>query len=328
MFRVTSKIFIGEGSKRVQMDFCHEISVKSSVETLTDTAKVIIPRLLKWEGKDVAGGDDPLFKRGQKIEIWAGYDFNLRQIFKGYIVRVKTKTPIELECEDEMFKLKEHTVSFSLENASLDAILAKTIPSGVKYETTLKVNVGKFKTKGGAVSSAQVLEYLRKNYGIFSRFHEGVLYVGLNYVPSLRKDVKFQFQKNIVSDDLQYNREEDVKIKLTAVSINDNKKIEVTVGDPDGEVRTKYYYNIDKGTLQKFAERDVSRLRYEGYKGKFETFFEPFVRAGDGAEINDPKKIHEDGTYLIKTVEYKIGVSKGAKQEITLDRKISDTLDK
>lgn len=46
-------------------------------------------------------------KRGDAVKVWLGYDDRNELAFAGYVKEVGFKTPVVLECEDEMFKLKQ-----------------------------------------------------------------------------------------------------------------------------------------------------------------------------------------------------------------------------
>src|SRR5687767_1349479 len=99
MKRLTCNVEIGT-SPKYRFKNVAELVVKSSYEYLTDTAEIIVPRKLEFAGKTIAS-DNGLFKRGDKVTIYAGYDFVLKEIFRGYLVDVKPGTPISFRCEDE-----------------------------------------------------------------------------------------------------------------------------------------------------------------------------------------------------------------------------------
>ena len=99
----------------------------------------------------------------------------------------------------------------------------------------------------------------------------------------------------------------------------DNSKIEVEVGDTEGDVRTLHFYNLAKAELEKIAEESIKTLRYDGYSGSFLTFGQPMVNHGDIVEIED-LKYNRAGQYLVKRVLRTFG-AQGYRQKIYLDRK-------
>jgi hypothetical protein len=137
------------------------------------------------------------------------------------------------------------------------------------------------------------------------------------------KRAKLIFQEDIIEDDLEYLKRDELTFKVKAISmLENNKKIEIEVGDPSGEQRTITKYNLSKEELKKVAEREIETLRYEGFRGKFKTFLQPVMYHGDEIELIDKDLPERNGVYLIEGVDYEIGVS-GYFQIITLGAKIS-----
>ena len=160
----------------------------------------------------------------------------------------------------------------------------------------------------------------------------------------------FGFQENIISDDLEYRRLDDIRIGVKAFSVNEvelettrkdgkkkkkKKRISVFVtkdlkGNPiianeetfEGEKRTLYLWNIkSENELFKQAAANLNRYYYEGFYGSFTTFGLPFVKHGDNAVIRDNILPERNGTYKIKSVKYTFGQS-GFRQEIELDIRV------
>lgn len=308
-------------------DFVNQVDINSSWDMLTDTATIIIPKKITFEGKPIVSGSNSLFKRGDKVEINLGYGNNLNKVFTGYISAIKPKLPIEISCDDEMYILKQETISRkTYSSITLKNLLGDIVGPLLPYETNFDLTLQNFRISN--VTIAQVLDELRKLYGVVSFVREGKLYVGFAYLEKLRKEKKFDFQENIASHELEYRRIDDIKIKVKAVSIftdEKKKKIEIDLGDPDGEQRTLNYYNKSESELKKIAEEELKKLKYEGYFGYFEAFGEPFVRHSDLVNIVDKKVPEREGKYLVKSVNYLFGID-GYRQKIQLDRKISSQL--
>lgn len=91
-------------------DFVNEIDINSSWDMVTDTATIIIPKKLSFQGKPIVAGSDSLFKRGDPVEIKLGYSDRLNTVFTGYISALKPKLPIEISCDDEMYLLKKKII--------------------------------------------------------------------------------------------------------------------------------------------------------------------------------------------------------------------------
>ena len=101
MYVLCSKIEI-KSKKTWLFDKIVSVEVVRDTESLTDTCVVELPRKVKWQGESTI----PI-GRGDEITVWLGYDGNLQLAFRGFITAVGTKNPVRIECEDEMFKLKQ-----------------------------------------------------------------------------------------------------------------------------------------------------------------------------------------------------------------------------
>lgn len=310
----------------IEFSFVNSIEIESSYEDLTDTCKITIPRKLQFEGKNLFVGDNPIFKRGDKIEVKIGYVPNLTTVFRGYIKKVSGNIPTFLECEDEMYLLKQTKITYPTggngkSNATiknlLDAIL--TIP----YNLIDDLPLGSITfTK---VSVARVLDELKKQYGLFSYFVDGKLHIGFANDASRTKEAEFKMEEVVInSDDLEWQNEADMKIGVTAINMTlDNVKTEVTSGDPDGDQKTYHYTGLTTTELQKIADKTVIDFKYTGFKGNLETFGEPVLYHGDRCNITSVKLPERNGTYLIKKVTRNYSVGGGNKQIFNLGIKVA-----
>ena len=296
--------------------------VKSTWEYLTDVCTIDVPRKFNWLGKTVAKGE-ALFKRGDKVELKAGYDGKLNTVFIGYIRDIfPNDAVIKFVCEDEMFLLKKGSITKSYEKVNLKQLLTEVLPTGTKFDA-VNIDLGKLRIK--QATPAQVLDMLRKDYGLNSFFREGKLYVGLAYWDK-GKSIRYEvWNGNVLSegiDNLRFQKEEDVKIKIVAISLNENNtKTQVEVGDSDGETRTLHYYNLSEKDLKKIANEQLPKFKFTGYVGSFKSFFEPFPRHGDVAIIKDSQNPDRNGNFSIKQVDYTFGMGEeeGLLTEIFID---------
>ncbi len=215
----------------------------------------------------------------------------------------------------------------NLDNLDVGIVLAATLPPGVPF-TSPAANLGKFRIET-PTTSAKVLEAIRDTYGLYSRFlPDGTLSVGFPYdveqVATAGAPV-LEFGRNIIDDtNLFFQREEDQLVKLLAVSIfSDNSKIEVEVGDPNGEQRTLYVYEVPATDLRTYATNQLSRFKYKGYTGSLTLFAEPKVTVGEAVEIRNPEFPEKDGFYLVRSVTTRFGANGGV-QEVELDVKIDE----
>jgi hypothetical protein len=357
----------------------HEASGSLTWNHLTDTFKIVLPRniyfldestktKISWKNEPVYGTSDkvPLIMRGDKISIDLGYsyfkptqeaEFDRTEIvnetvnrFNGYITKIRSDSPIEITCEDNMFALKQTVVenktwnvdgkTYTLETMLKEMLFNSTYPGVSQFNIktdNYKHSIQKFYTQG--FTMAQVLDDLRKNYHLESFFVGNELRCGvIRYYPETRVTHAFDFMRNIASDDLEYQRADDMRIgiiaksieKVELVSTNSKGKLKtkheqltVTVGDKDGELRTLFFWGAGTmANLKTLAEAKLPFIKYEGFRGSFTTFGLPKVNHGDAVQLRDETYPEKNGTYLVKSVEPMSGVGNGLKQRISLDIRI------
>jgi hypothetical protein len=310
-----SQIILGSG---FQWDFVTETETTSTWKQFTDTTIVKMPRKVLHVLK--AGKLELAAKRGDTIVIKHGYNGELKEVFNGYISFVKPTVPVELMGEDEMFMLKQRSVtpaSFPTVNVSDPELTESSVSVAdilkhigiTNYSLLGDISfLGSFEIGADIKNAAQVLEKLKTTLSMPSFFREGVLVIGKQYDPARAKKVQFEFGWNIISHSLEYRRKDEIKLKVKATShLTDGSKLEVTVGDSDGEERTLNFYNLTTEELKAAATNEMEQLKYDGYRGKFTAFGEPFVRHGDIVELSDPEEQEKDGKYFVDKVVYKCG---------------------
>lgn len=302
----------------------NEVTITKSFDTQTQTAKVVLPRNMKYKNKNIYEGDDALLKRGDKIELFAGYEPNLSLRFSGYISKINNNVPIELLCEDEMFLLKQKQApNVSHKSISLRSFMDEILKGTNTKVEALDAQLGQIRTQNASIG--KVLQVLRNDYGLYSYFINGTLYVGLPFQTNLAKEQVFLFERQMIRDgmDLIYLKKDDVKVQIKGVIIgSDNSKNEYAYGDTDGELRTIFQYGGTKKELDQKAQSFLEQMNYTGYYGSFTTFLEPQVKPGDHAIIDSYIYPERKGTYIIKAVETSFGVN-GGRQRIELERRIS-----
>jgi hypothetical protein len=327
---LVARIFFPEaaragGPPRPAFEVRRVVSVKtsSSWRNLTGLATVQVAGRWLFQQQQVAIRE--WLRRGDRIEIELGYNYTLVQEFVGYVTDVKPGVPVTISCEDEMYHLKRYSVKVSYAGVRLPKLLADICPPGTKIDA-LDTDLGAFKAGNGA-TVAKVLEKLKEMYGFVSYFRAGVLYCGKVYQESsTAQSVPFNFLKGglgaVLEDQLEYRRAEDLHVIVEATSHQlKGKDLKVSVGDVtelDAERRTLQYFNLDsEADLKARAQRDVDKLKVEGYKGSFSTYGLPSVQHGGVASLSNSNYPERDGHFFIDSVE-KSFERGGYRQEITL----------
>lgn len=350
MLRLYPQItFTKKNGSQYIFPFVTECETEESYENLTDMFKITMPRNLKIQDKPLFSGASPIFERGDRVRVELGYFPTLRNVFEGWISDIGAKIPVEITCEDDMWLLKNTNITYpskkyiqlvylSKKNGkprkrpkvispsiTLKQLLDNILPADIEYaEPVLDVTLGQFRVSNASVS--EVLAKIKSEYGLFSYFRSGLLYVGL---ASNAKDTaiqEFEFENTIIDDsDLQYQLAKDISIKVVAKLMGLNNTFEeVEVGDTDGAQRSVFMYWDGKGikpNLKEFATLKLNEAKYDGYQGSFETFGEPYVRHGDIARLTSKKLPERNGDYLIVSVKRTFGMG-GYRQFIELGAKV------
>lgn len=303
-------------SQYLEFDFVAKLEIEKGRTALTNTCKIYMPR--KWK---LAHTQDinTVLKRGSKVVVKLGYDGDLRTEFTGYIARLGAKTPTEIICEDEMWNLKQNSFTKSWQKVSLKEL----IDFVYKGETRLAdLQLGAFTIKDQ--STAQVLEALKK-FALQAYFDSNSVLVVDFAGSTLPKPVEvfYDFSKNIIDNDLEYKRKEDIRIKVKGISKQPNgKKLEFIFGDADGDLRTLNYINLAQTELQKIVKKEIDKLKQDGFSNGFTSFGLPYAEPGYYAVLNDDQYPERNGSYLIEAVTISTGTD-GFRRKIKLERKIA-----
>lgn len=319
MLRLTCDITIGQE----RFDYVNEVQIISAWKNLTDTAVIKLPRNLVTRDNMKIGEQ---VKVGQAVEIKLGYDLKTATRFKGYVDTIGAATEIvEIKCQDEMWNLKQGSISKSWETADIETVLShiKTEVKGLTCKVSGdNLKLGPLTIEG--LSPARILQKLKDDYSVYSFFRDGELIVGVPYAQTPQPGIVFEYGKNVISwKGLSYKDEADVKAKVKIINAKpDGTKEESLKGDSGGEERTLHYYNLSKADLDKHAETILKQMKYSGYRGKFTVFGEPQVNHGDVANIKDKRVDGREGDYYIDGVDTSFS-SSGMRQAITLGPKAS-----
>ena len=407
------------------IDSVNEVQIKSSWKDLTSTAHVVLPKNVAVQNLDGSQfnlidkptyipvvGTTPVLLRGDQIKIELGYRYqNSNNIwveqynteFKGWVAKINPKTPLEIECEDNMYLLKQaqcpnmvfparkynvqSIINYLLLNptqitdtSSSGYVFQKKvlIPqlaqiqqfNGVGASLNIATNVGDFRTVNDTVAS--VLMRLRKDYKLECFFRptlqngipvdfnslycSGIVYYPDDYYNVANGQftpVAYGFQQNITDNgqNLLYQRNDDIRLGIKAYSVGKyelnatnsaggtttkSQRLEVVVGDKDGDLRTQYFFpstntspSLDLAALTTLATQRLNKLKYEGWRGSFESFGLPYVQHGMCVSINDSVAsgnlvfgnqnltLERGGVYMVKGTEVRFGMN-GFRRKIDL----------
>jgi hypothetical protein len=298
----------------------NEIEFESSWKETTDRGKLIIPRNLKFFDKRPVR---ELFKRGDKISVYMGYHGfdNVSQLeFEGYISKVSSGFPIEIEFEDEMYHIRKLPVHLSTPNITLKELFQKMCP-GYELDILEKVQMGAIRLVNTQVGP--VLEKIQQDWGLYTFMRNGVITCG-KYYDNTYDQVSFDLERECVSHSLNYHLKDEISILIKAISTLPNGvKLEANpVGDKDGNERTLSYFNIkDKSELERLARLDYEKYKQDKFEGSFTTFGYPPVKHGMKCKLTSTLYPEREGIYYVESIQKSFGMN-GFRQDVTLGDKV------
>lgn len=370
-------------------NFAHEFEASDNWKSLTNNGSITLPKNVYV--KDAAGkpvplsgtniniggfsSTDPLFLRGDQVTIKWGYAYYdkrgnevspMTTIFTGYISQVTSKKPIELELEDNMFILKRKQAKggnngfFAGSKYSAESMLREMFSNaGLSFtvNNSTTSNIGDFRVQDETI--ADVLSRLNKQFRFYPNFNGNELRIGSKiYIDADANPTppKFIFQQNIIDDDLDYKRKDDLTLSAICKNTIDQatgettkdgyaktKKVKLEVlitflngsdtptyftrKDPntqfpsstEGERRTLFYPGAKSiADLETLGTEELKRYYYTGFRGTITGFGIPFTKLGDNIDILDPVLPERNGRYKVKSVKYHGGVQ-GLRQTIEVD---------
>ena len=317
----------------LQFTVCKSIHIESSVQVLSNSAKIELPRefrnAIDEVGKsiNIAGKSILDFiKRGDAIKIEFGYDGDLQTEFEGYITKIGAELPLLLECEDEMFQLKKAPrITKFIKSGKLIDILKAVIPANYTIESNADYSIGKWLIEDA--TPYNVLEELREKAGIRAYFkNPTTLCVGMVVDFKAETVHEFDFNKNVRrGSSLKFEKKEDHIVEVIVESEQSNgKKLKYATGLKGGNTITKSMPGLTMTEMIEWAEMSFKSNYFDGFRGSFDSWCIPRTKPGHSAQLFRPfyKDRHQDGRYFIESVTIDVNGSDGIKRTNNLTYKL------
>ena len=369
-------------SDTYSFDFVHNVEIVTSWENLSDTCEIIVPQkvyfrksdgsLFSWQGKNIGGGETtaPVILRGDKITVELGYNYydeakkmrvtELNVEFEGWVSGVRSKKPMTIYAVDNMYKLTQvQAPNKTWTGYTVQGVIKEMLQgTGFTLKETMNSKPITTKVKPDIYTQnqtvAEVLEMIQRNYKLECFFRGNILYAAaFRYWPEDVRTRLFRFQYNVIADNLDFVRTDDVILGIQAYSFGkfqngttkDNRPktklkryecfaiynrgvLNIYDAKPqgwEGELRTMNLPAESLDELKKLVRANAYKLIYTGLQGNFTTFGLPSLTHGDNAQLIDEVMPDRNGTYKVRKVVKTFGVG-GYRQAVTLDMRV-DTLD-
>ena len=204
----------------------------------------------------------PLIMRGDVVYIQDGYFFRNQQlksqqvgatVFSGYVSKIHSKIPIEIDCEDNFYLLKKIPVPVrvwkgnlvDLMNVMLEAVNEQfgnnaqynSLPNGNPYPIltfydkpdSLTANFSLGYLDIGDMTCSQLLSRLKSQYHLDSFFRGNVLHFGFPIYDEAEANSShvFEFQNNIIDHNLDYKNKDDLELStiVSCMTIKNTGKL-------------------------------------------------------------------------------------------------------
>lgn len=308
------------GGFRLRM--VEKVSIKRSVELLSDTATITLPGTVFNKAINIEGK----IKVGDDVEIQLGYNDDLKPEFKGYLKAIKTDGgSLTFELEDDIYLFRKSVKDKEMKNASVKNILANICSQVGGFSVSCDYDFSYDKFVINNATGYDVLKKIQDEASPNIYLKDKVLHVHPQYA-EIFGEARYDFSRNIERDgtDLKYKSEDERKL-LVVVEGTDETGATVSVekGTTGGDKMTLKLPGVSsRSSLEQKAQSVLEQKVYTGYEGSFQSWLVPYVDAGYKVAITDPDYDIKNGTYYVISVETTFSKDGGVRK-ITLGKKIS-----
>lgn len=279
------------------------VDIETSVRNVCQSATITLPRNISALQQQQL---KTLIRRGDPVEVYLGYNGDLTVLeFSGYVVRTGADVPVKIELKDALWPVLQRSFNKAYKNAYVPDVIKDLVGDGFQVQA-MEATIGPLRCEQCTVADA--LKKLADDFGLVTYLKDGTVFCG-KLLDADARTATYDQVKNVKSSDLKYRIADEVKLKVTAKSVKANgEKLEVELGDPDGEQRTLTYYGITSAAeLKKLATADMEKYKYDGYEGGFKGFGIPVCQHGDRVQLTDAQYPERAGSYLAESVAVSFG---------------------
>lgn len=304
---------------KVRFKSVHSLRVSSRSGDLADLCAVSLP-LLQF---DRPYGIESSIAIDDEVKVEAWYSGRPAAVeFSGWVRRINPNMPLVIEAENTPPQLRQAGGMFARKWSSkvslrtvIDAVLEGT---GIEasFDQAPEFSFEKFRCNG---TRANILMAMGREYGLFLRYQGGKIVVGIRFM-KIAGEVTYNLATNVHETALRYKKERERVLAVNAVGFTKNgAKFSATVGDKNGEVRTKFYYNIaGEADLKALATAELKKLSYDGYEGSITGWLLPRCSVGQTVKLLDPIYLDRAAAYYLENTELSYSVTTGFERRVDL----------
>lgn len=321
MFRMTCSVEF-EGLKPIKAT---SLKWKRHIDNYSDSATIEIPAICRYkDGTNVYSNvvTGQKLKEGQKVKIRAGYDGKNDLQFDGFIKRINSSTPLEIECEGYSYQLRNKTINKSYGRTTVKRVLEElVVGTNIIISNKLVGDITFEPQQFKNAQRTQVLDWLKEKYFLKVFFLYNELHVGFGLLFK-GNVVKHVLNWNVIKDnDLLFNAQKEATVNIEGVTrLADGTLIRTA----SNNARTSGEKKEVKMILQNAADKQkaVNALQgkqdKKGYVGAITGFLKPFVQIGDTTQITDNKFKERAAQHVVDGIEGSFS-SAGGRQKIHID---------
>ena len=301
------------------------VTVKRSVEQLSDTAQIAMPGTLLNAAIEV----EDKIKVGDPVKIQLGYkQTGLKTEFEGYLKAIKTEgSEIVLECEDALYMWRTAVKNEEMKTISLQALLNKICQQvnqarGTHYNVQCDYAYSYDKFVFSHATALDVLKKVQDETKANIYFDGETLHLHPQYSEVSNDTIIYDYAINVCASELKYVKKADKNVKVVIEMTNaKGKKIKKESG-VDGGIVIKRGVTAAEGTdLQKVAENEYNLWCYDGYEGNLTGWLVPYCKPTDKVEIRDSAYPQKTGTYYVVATDVEFSES-GGRRKVTLGKRL------
>lgn len=332
-FRMTSDIIVDKFKPFKGTSF----EWTRSIQNICDSAKFTLPALCRLKGNNYNSGTEIdfqnsrdnvatglVFKEGQKVSFYAGYDYKNKLRFQGFISRINFTSPLVVECEGYSYQLRNKIINKKYVNTTLKTILNELV-EGTDIKVSEDVpDVQITYLRFPQYTGLQVLEDIKTKCLQTVYFKFNVLYVGLKYLGNRSGEVKHRLNWNVIRDnELLYNQRKSAITNIVLEQRSETGHIKrVKVLKPGNEKVLKLFgIDVNSEYAKKIREDLEKQHEQRSYDGKITGFLEPICDLNMTSVIIDDKYKEREGKFVIVSIEGSFG-PQGGRQKIGIGAKV------